>query len=172
MWLERRSTTLPEPFSWSPSQAFEGNDGSWSTFVVRIGEPDQDFHVLISTASQETWVPVIDGCLPTDPANCGALRGVLPFNSQYSGGFQVNMVISSYFISKLRLMVQSSTWNPISLYELGLEQNLNLTGNGEYGYDTVGLQLANSGGLTLKHQIVAGAYKSSSFLCNFQRFYG
>jgi len=93
MWLEKRSDTLPEPFSWSPSQAFEGNDGSWSTFVVRIGEPDQDFHVLISTAGQETWVPVIDGCLPTDPSNCGALRGVLPFNNQYSGGFQVNAVI-------------------------------------------------------------------------------
>jgi hypothetical protein len=88
----KRSTALPEPFSWSPSQAFEGNDGSWSPFVVRIGEPDQDFHVLISTAGQETWVPISEGCLPTDPSNCGALRGVLPFDSQYSGGFQVNQV--------------------------------------------------------------------------------
>lgn len=92
MRLISRSTTLPKPFSWSPSQAFEGNDGSWSTFVVRIGEPDQDFHVLISTAGQETWIPIAEGCLSTDPINCGTLRGVLPFDNQYSGGFQVNEV--------------------------------------------------------------------------------
>ncbi len=45
---------------------------------------------------------------------------------------------------------------PINLYELGLGSNLNYTGNGEYGFDTVGLQLPNSGGVELKHQIVAG----------------
>jgi hypothetical protein len=39
---------------------------------------------------------------------------------------------------------------------LGLEDNLNYTGNGEYGFDTVGLQIQNSGGPTLNHQVVAG----------------
>lgn len=52
--------------------------------------------------------------------------------------------------------MQSSTWQAVNLYELGLESNLNYTGNGEYGVDTVGLQLPNSAGLTLTHQIVAG----------------
>ena len=53
---------------------------------------------------------------------------------------------------------QSSTWESINLYELGLESNLNYTGNGEYGFDTVGLELPHSGGPTLEHQIVAGNY--------------
>ncbi len=60
--------------------------------------------------------------------------------------------------------MQSSTWLPINLYELGLEQNLNLTGNGEYGFDSVGLELADSGGLTLGHQIVAGTHKSQNVI--------
>jgi hypothetical protein len=92
MWFGKRTAALPKPFTFAPSQAFEGNDGSWSTFVIRVGAPDQDFHVLISTAGQETWVPISEGCLSTDPSNCGTLRGVLPFDNQYSGGFQVNAV--------------------------------------------------------------------------------
>jgi hypothetical protein len=92
IWLEKRTVPLPEPFSFAPSQVFEGNDGRWSTFVIRVGTPDQDFRVLISTAGQETWVPISEGCLSSDPSNCGALRGVLPFNNQYSNGFHVNSV--------------------------------------------------------------------------------
>lgn len=148
MALQPRATTAPKPFSFAPSQAFEGNDGSWSTFVIRVGTPEQVFHVLISTAGQETWVPVPEGCLFTDPSNCGALRGVEPYLSQPSDGFQVNA---------------STTWVPINLYELGLETQLNYTGNGEYGFDTVGLQLPNSGGVSLQHQIVAGI-ATKSFL--------
>jgi len=83
---------LPSPFSCSPDQGWEGNDGKWSTFIIRVGTPDQDFRVLISTAGQETWVPVPEGCLPTDPSNCGDLRGVEPFQSHYSSGFNVNAV--------------------------------------------------------------------------------
>lgn len=52
--------------------------------------------------------------------------------------------------------VQSSTWETQSLYALGLDSDLNYTGNGEYGFDTVGIQVPNSGGVSLKHQIVAG----------------
>ncbi|KAE8441242.1 hypothetical protein EG329_005606 [Mollisiaceae sp. DMI_Dod_QoI] len=89
MGSQPRATTIPAPFSFGTSQAFEGNDGSWSTFVIRVGTPEQVFHVMISTAGQETWVPVPQG-------------------------------------------------------------------NGEYGFDTVGLQLPDSGGISLQHQIVAG----------------
>lgn len=51
---------------------------------------------------------------------------------------------------------QSSSWESIGLYELGLDTNLNYTGNGRYGFETVGLQIQNSSGFTLTHQIVAG----------------
>ncbi|RDW76161.1 hypothetical protein BP5796_06982 [Coleophoma crateriformis] len=141
MALQPRSSATPVPFSFAPSQAWEGNDGPWSTFVIRVGTPEQVFHVLISTIGQETWVPVPEGCLDTDPSNCGALRGVMPFQNQASSGFQINA---------------SSTWVPVNLFELGLEDHLNYTGNGEYGFDTVGLQLPQSGGVSLEHQVVAG----------------
>lgn len=94
MALQPRQNTAVAPFSFASSQAFEGNDGSWSTFVIRVGTPEQVFHVLISTVSEETWVPVPQGCLPSDPTNCGVLRGVQPFEGQSSSGFQVNEVRS------------------------------------------------------------------------------
>jgi hypothetical protein len=163
MALQPRATTTPTPFSYAPSQQFEGNDGSWSTFVLRVGTPEQVFHVLISTAGQEIWVPPADGCLPTDPSNCGALRGVYPFQNQASGGFQSESVCF-LFIRDLLIVnadgFQSSTWvpaGPSNLYPLSLEDPLNYTGNGYYGYDTVGLQLPNSDGISLTHQIVSGA---------------
>lgn len=93
MSLQPRATAVvPRPLVFSSSQAFEGNDGDWSTFVIRVGTPEQVFHVLISTNGQETWVPVPEGCLSSDPSNCGELRGVLPFRNQRSNGFQVNAV--------------------------------------------------------------------------------
>jgi hypothetical protein len=90
-----RREAKPSPFSWSPDNGWEGNDGTWSTFIIRVGTPDQDFRVMISTAGQEVWVPVPQGCLPQDPSNCGDLRGVLPFQSHPSSGFNINAVITS-----------------------------------------------------------------------------
>ncbi|CAG8980566.1 hypothetical protein HYALB_00002564 [Hymenoscyphus albidus] len=142
MELQTRANKTPAPFSFAPSQIFEGNDGKWSTFALRVGTPEQIFHVLISTAGQETWVPVPEGCLSTDPSDCGAQRGVLPFRNQPSSGFQINA---------------SSTWTPINRYELGLDKELNYTGNGEYGFDT-------SGGVSSEHQLVAGIATKDFYL--------
>lgn len=50
---------------------------------------------------------------------------------------------------------KSSTWKHIGQYELKLEEHLGYTGGGPFGFDTVGLQIANSGGITLEHQIMA-----------------
>lgn len=47
----------------------------------------------------------------------------------------------------------------MNLYQLGLDSNLNYTGNGEYGLDNVGLGLPNSGGPTLERQVVAGQFR-------------
>ncbi|KAL3427887.1 eukaryotic aspartyl protease [Phlyctema vagabunda] len=149
MALQPRIATRPAPITFAPSQAFEGNDGPWSTFVIRIGTPEQVFHVHISTASQETWIPVPEGCLSTDPSDCGALRGAMPFQNQPSNGFQVDA---------------SSSWVPINLFALGLDSNLNYTGNGQYGFETIGLQLPQSGGVALHHQIVAGIATKDFYL--------
>lgn len=137
------------PFSFAPSQAWDGNDGSWSTFTVRVGTPPQDFRVLISTAGQETWVPVPEGCTSSDPSGCPSSRGALPFQGRLSTGFLKN---------------ESSTWSEINIFDLGLENNLGYDGNGDYGFDTVGLQIENSGGLTLGHQVVAGIADKDFYL--------
>ena len=115
-------------FSFSSSQSWDGNAGSWSTFIVRIGTPPQDFKVLPSTSGQQTLVPVPQGCISTDPSNCGALRGALPFHGAASNGFESN---------------QSSIWVENGLFGLDIETDLNVTGNGDYGFDTVGLEIEN-----------------------------
>ncbi|KAF2875185.1 aspartic peptidase domain-containing protein [Massariosphaeria phaeospora] len=140
------SSQSPSPFVFSPSQIWDGNDGSWSTFILRIGTPAQTFRVLPSTAGQEIFVPVPEGCLPSDPQNCGELRGVYPFRGQQTG-FQSN---------------QSSTWKLIGLYDLVLERNLNYSGNGMYGLENVGLMV--DGDVTLENQIVAGIATKDFYL--------
>jgi hypothetical protein len=140
------NNTIPAPFVFSPSQEWDGNDGSWSTFIIRVGTPPQTFRVLPSTAGQETWIPVPEGCLSTDPTNCGDLRGVYPFQGTQSG-FQANA---------------SSTWKTIGLYDLILEETLNYTGNGLYGFDTVGTMV--DGGVVLDKQVVAGIATKDFFL--------
>lgn len=143
------NSSVPDAFVFSPSQAWDGNDGRWSTFIIRVGTPEQNFRILPSTSGQEIFIPVPEGCTSDDPSNCGSLRGAYPFNGKESSGFQTNV---------------SSTWKDIGLYNLLLEQKLNYTGNGMYGFDTVGLMLQNSGGLNLTNRVVAGIATKDFYL--------
>ena len=151
-WLSRRATyNGPTPFSFAPSQTFDGDDGSWSTFTIRVGTPPQTFRVLPATNSDETWVPVPAGCKSTGyPKNCGDLRGVNPFQISPSLGFDKNA---------------SSTWVENGIYNLLMEQNLGLddSANGDYGFDSVGLGNTPTGP-TLPHQVVAGIATNAFWL--------
>ena len=89
--LEPRASTAkpPQAFSLNPSGNFDGNDGPWSTFIIRVGTPAQFFRVLPSTNSLETLIPIPDRC-EQGQSWCGNARGVEPFNgaaspSPYSG---------------------------------------------------------------------------------------
>ncbi|KAH0362418.1 acid protease, partial [Aureobasidium melanogenum] len=135
------ATAIPSPFSFAPSQYWDGNDGSWSSFMVRIGTPPQDFRVFPSTVGQETLIPVPEGCTQNDPSNCGSLRGVMPFQGDADTGFLSNA---------------STTWTDIGVYTTDLETSIGINANGAYGFDTVGLQVENSGGIQQTHQVVAG----------------
>jgi hypothetical protein len=146
------NTSVPAPFVFAPSQAFHGNDGRWSSFIVRIGTPEQNFAILPSTAGHETIIPMPEGCTADDPTNCAELRGVYPFNGETATGFQTNA---------------SSTWNSIGLYTLDLGDRLGLDGNGLYGLEKVGLQLQNSNGLTLDGQVVAGIATKNHYIGSF-----
>ena len=88
--IEVRSSRdhLPQAFSVPASGNWDGNDGAWSTFVLRVGTPPQLFRVLPSTNGQDTWIPMPDQCAQGQ-SWCGNARGVMPYNgaisSPYSG---------------------------------------------------------------------------------------
>lgn len=48
--------------SFNPSFYWEGNDGNWSTFALRIGTPPQLIHVLPSTSGSSIWAVDPLGC--------------------------------------------------------------------------------------------------------------
>lgn len=146
--LRARTNPSPSPFVLESSQLWDGNDGSWSTFLIRVGTPAQTFRILPATNGQETWVPVPQGCLSSDPISCGNLRGVEPFKSAPSSGFQSNA---------------SSTWVENGFYTLVSERNLNYSGNGKYGFDTVKLGIQHSA-LSLTGQVVAGIATKDFYL--------
>lgn len=149
--VERRgqNTTVPAPIvarydcspsmrksnsskDFSVSQYWEGNDGPWSSFAIQVGKKAQNVRILPSTASSTTWVVYEEGCPKDAPANCQDSRG---------GTFNPN---------------NSLTWVPNSIYQLGVEENLEFSVFGDFGFDTVTLGWQGSGGPTVEHSIVAG----------------
>jgi hypothetical protein len=152
MRLAARDTTPPaQPYVVPPSQKFDGNDGSWSTFDISVGTPGQDFRVLPSTKAGVTQIIVPDGCSgANDPPNCAQLRGAQVFNSAQSPGFQVSI---------------SNSWSTIGQYDVDLEDALNYTAPGLFGFDKVSLGVAaDSKALSLDRQLVAGVAEPDYFM--------
>lgn len=153
MPLQPRQTQAPapKPYVVPPSQQFDGSDGEWSTFKISIGTPGQDFRMLPSTKSGQTFVMWPGSCLPSDPPDCPSLRGIGVFNGQQSDGFLSN---------------SSSTWSDIGQYDVDLEQALNLTASGAFGYDKVilGPAAESSTALSIDGQVIAGVPDPNYFL--------
>lgn len=147
--VEPAEPATPAPISFDPSQAFDGIDGKWSTFTIRVGTPEQSFRVLPSGATGETIIPVPEGCTASDAPDCAALRGAYPFKGYASHGFSIN---------------DSTTWKDLGLYDVDLRKELNYSANGLYGLDNVGLMIQNSGGPTLFNQVVAGIASKDFYL--------
>ena len=125
----------PEPIAVPASEEFDGNDGPWSSFTVQVGTPPQDVKVLISTASYQTLVVVPEGCTSSDPPNCASSRGG-EFVSSLSSTWQINNITAN------------------GTFSLELEGNLGYSGNGDYGFDTVGMSWQGSETPSLEQQIV------------------
>ena len=87
-FLESRAiqTNYTQAFSLTPSGNWDGNDGAWSTFSIRVGSPAQIFRVLPSTSGTEAWVPIADNC-NAGMSWCGNARGVAPFNGAGASPF-------------------------------------------------------------------------------------
>lgn len=136
-----RNTTVVILILWR-----DGDDGSWSSFAVRVGRSEQVVRVLPSTAGQQTWVVSPLGCPPgrqgTSPSTpCSESRGGL-FDA-----------------------AKSTSWNPLGNFTLELEQNLGLNATAPYGLDTVALGFSNAtGGPTIPSQVVSALATDSYYL--------
>ncbi|TFA99716.1 hypothetical protein CCMA1212_008467 [Trichoderma ghanense] len=136
----RDAASFPSPVSVSPSQFFEGPDGPWATFELRVGTPAQNLRVLPGTSSTQTVVVLPEGCQIINVTDCANSRGGL-FNTS-----------------------ASKTWDEIGLFGLGIENSLGYTDNGEFGHDTVGLGYLGSGGPVVNNSVVAGVADTEFYL--------
>ncbi|KAJ5768199.1 hypothetical protein N7533_000782 [Penicillium manginii] len=138
-WASSLSARSSSPIVVSPSQYFDGNDGPWSSFFLRVGTPEQYVRVLVSTASPESMVVLSEyGCsdsvFANAPSNCASSRGDL-FTSN-----------------------KSSSWNELGIFNInnngvGLEANLGYSQRSEFATDDIGLSL---NGPKLENQTLAG----------------
>lgn len=138
------TTTLAAPIAFAPDGSWHGIDGSWSTFTLRVGTPEQLVSTLVSFASYQTWVVLNLACnTAEDPSSCDSARGGT-FNN-----------------------ASSSTWNDIGLFAFSIEHNLDgddgeYEGAADYGYDTVGLEGVGDNGPTVKNTTV-GAFATLNY---------
>lgn len=138
--LFRRAITAPAPLSVIADGSWIGNDGPWSTFTFRIGNPAQDVRLLPSTASEQTLVEIPEGCPSRFMPDCETSRGWL---------YDKN---------------KSTSWAEKGLFGVRLEQNLLAAGSGDFGFDSVGVNAQGQGGPTLDHQLLGGFAGNAFFL--------
>lgn len=137
-------TSVPAPIVVAPDQDWKGIDGSWSTFSLIVGEPKQNARVLVSTASQQIWVVNRQACVQniTDSTTGQITQyNVLDSDCQDSRGFLYNTT-------------ESSTWHSKGFFQLWIEKNLGLVGNGLYGFDSVGLGFQGGEGPTVENTTI------------------
>ncbi|KAF2475298.1 acid protease [Lindgomyces ingoldianus] len=150
-----KNSSLPAPVSVAPDQDWDGIDGSWNTITLRIGTPPQFVRALASTASQQTWTIHSLACVvnQTD-AKTNQTHETTDTDCESSRGHLFNISVSS-------------TWQEIGFYQLWTEKVLGMMGNGEYGYDTVGLGHPGEEGPTLKNTTVGTLVTPNFWLGHF-----
>ncbi|KAG9669627.1 acid protease, partial [Aureobasidium melanogenum] len=146
--LEPRSAA--SPMIVPPSQYFDGDDGPWSSFFLRVGTPEQEVRVLVSTSASVALVVMSEyGCTTAvmNPvsSNCASSRGAL---------FDQNA---------------SATWANIGTYAIngngvGLGASMDYKQNADFGLDTLGLGIVNgTNGPVLESQVVGAMATASPF---------
>jgi hypothetical protein len=154
--LEGRAAPLSKPISVQPSEHWEGIDGSWNSIPLRVGDPEQYTRVFVSTASQQTWVVHEIACHEnvTDTENGNRTIQVVNPTCNDSRGHIFNPE-------------KSYIWDEIGYYELWLEKHLGLWGNGQYGYEKVGLGYTENDGPTLPNTTVGALVTENFWLGHF-----
>jgi hypothetical protein len=147
----------------SPDQeSWDGIDGAWNTFSLRVGSQQENVSVLVSTANQQIWVVNDQACTPNAMRNlpnavwgmsqkdCGNIRGHL-FNTS-----------------------QSSTWYETGYFNLEVSPS-GRTDRGAYGLfglDTVGLVLLDQDDGPITDNMTVGTIGTQSTLATPQFWLG
>ena len=125
--LARKVTSPKHPagvISLQPTDQWQGNDGNWSTFAIDVGTPQQQYRLLPSTSSSQTWVP--------DPPQACNLGESVP-DCAFRRGID----------SKNVSLEQSTSWTNQGMYELSDNHGiLGDVGNGTLGTDNITLNQA------------------------------
>ena len=130
--LQKRDSSVIAPLSITPDQNWDGIDGKWSSFTLRVGTPQQFVRTFISWAVYQTWVVLPVGCSAAkDQSACADKRGWLFDNDT------------------------SSTFDYVGVYDLWVGRNLGDTPNSAVGFDRVGLSGVGENGPTLDNTTVA-----------------
>ncbi|CAG8950327.1 hypothetical protein HYFRA_00006820 [Hymenoscyphus fraxineus] len=136
--LDSRAAAVPLVVP--PTSKWDGIDGPWSSFTLSVGSPPQNMRVLASTASNQPWVVLPDGCPPTGVPECSDNRG---------GLFNPNATTSWYVPSWISNTRSDGRFSAVIGSSYGQVASL------AYGYDNV--SLSSSGNLpSLASQVVGG----------------
>ncbi|KAH7110861.1 aspartic peptidase domain-containing protein [Dendryphion nanum] len=145
MTTQTKKNPNPAPIELTPTGTWDGNDGQWSTFLLRAGTPEQDFRVLPTWVTSSVILPGSGGCVESDPPDCGPRRGVNPSQGHQSSGFQANW---------------SSTWDSIGIHDVGFKDNLGGATNAAFGRDNIGINGVPPESIILKDQVIELAIPS------------
>lgn len=130
--LQKRDSKIIAPLSITPDQNWDGIDGKWSSFTLRVGTPQQFVRTFVSWAVYQTWVVLPVGCVSAeDQKACADKRGWLFDNET------------------------SSTFEYVGIYSLWVGQNLGKVPNSAVGFDRVGLSGVGENGPTLDNTTVS-----------------
>lgn len=144
-------SSIPAPLTVSPDQGWSGIDGVWNTFSLRVGSQQAIVQVLPSTASQQIWA--------VDPEACTGT-----FEDTFTNT-TVKKVDNGCKSSRGQLfnITGSKSWHDRGFWGLWVgRDNFGLTGNGHYGYDTVGLGIPGEEGPTVDNTTI-GTLKNPNF---------
>lgn len=143
-------SSVPAPITVSPDQNWEGIDGAWNTFSLRVGSRQEITRVFASTASQQIWVVNREACdIKYKDLTDNTVITKFDLNCKDSRGLLFNIT-------------SSNTWEEQGFYNLWVGKTLGLFGNGFYGYDAVGLGIEGEEGPTVENTTI-GTLKTPNF---------
>ncbi|KAH9213979.1 aspartic peptidase domain-containing protein [Leptodontidium sp. 2 PMI_412] len=134
------------PMEIYPTQDWDGNDGPWYSFAVKVGTPPQTQKLFISTSARNILLVNPSGCLSADTSNCATLRGGI-FNP-----------------------ARSTTWVPNlvrginATYPISEDPSLGYNSNGTFGVDDVAFPFFGTDFGAASNQNIGGFSDTNSYL--------